>query len=138
MQIELICSHYSRQRNNKNSLNTIKGAFIMSKRMSKHTLDERIKAVLSVIENKKSVNMVAKSYDANYSTIESWVRKYQANGVDGLKEAKNWKKYSKDLKRQAVESYLNGEGSQKIICEKFNISDPDRKSTRLNFSHVAI
>src|SRR5699024_12331269 len=41
-----------------------------------------------------------------------------------LKEAKNWKKYSKDLKRQAVESYLNGEGSQKIICEKFNISDP--------------
>src|SRR5699024_1826751 len=23
-----------------------------------------------------------------------------------------------------VESYLNGEGSQKIICEKFNISDP--------------
>lgn len=92
--------------------------------MSKHTLDERIKAVLSVIENKKSVNMVAKSYDANYSTIESWVRKYQANGVDGLKEAKNWKKYSKDLKRQAVESYLNGEGSQKIICEKFNIPDP--------------
>src|SRR5690625_1912038 len=120
----LICSQYSRQRNNKNSLNTIKGAFLMSKRMTKHTLNERVKAVLGVIEHKKSMNVIAKEYDVDYTTIESWVRKYQADGVDGLQEAKNWKRYSKELKRKAVESYLNGEGSQKVICEKFNISDP--------------
>jgi len=86
----------------------------MSKRMTKHTLDERIKAVLSVIENEKSVNMVAKNYDVDYTTIESWIRKYQADGVDGLKEAKKWKRYSKELKMKAVESYLNGEGSHNL------------------------
>lgn len=92
--------------------------------MTKHTLNERVKAVLGVIEHKKSMNVIAKEYDVDYTTIESWVRKYQADGVDGLQEAKNWKRYSKELKRKAVESYLNGEGSQKVICEKFNISDP--------------
>lgn len=30
--------------------------------------------------------MVAKSCDADYATNESWVRKYQANGIDGLKD----------------------------------------------------
>src|SRR5690625_6645088 len=105
----------------------------MTKRMSKHTLNERIEAVLSVIEHKKSVNAISKEYDVDKTTIKSWVHKYQVDGVDGLIVAKKWKRYSKDLKRQAVDCYLNEEGSQRTICEKL-----DRKSTRLNSSHVAI
>ena len=31
------------------------------------------------------------------------------------------KKYSAELKKQAVEAYLRGEGSQKAICKKFGI-----------------
>lgn len=33
------------------------------------------------------------------------------------------KKYSRELKKQAVESYLRGEGSQREICKKFEILD---------------
>ena len=31
------------------------------------------------------------------------------------------KKYGAELKKQAVEAYLRGEGSQKAICKKFGI-----------------
>lgn len=33
------------------------------------------------------------------------------------------KKYSKELKLEAIQSYLNGEGSLRTICKKFEISD---------------
>ncbi len=94
----------------------------MSKRRSKHTLDERIEAVLRVIEGMASVSTIAKEYAVDRTTINSWVRKYEADGVDGLKEARTWKKYSGELKREAVEFDLNGEGSLRMTCEKFNIS----------------
>lgn len=94
----------------------------MSKRRTKHTLDERVAAVLSVIEEQKSINTVAKEYKVSKSTIKDWVRKYQAEGVEGLKRAKGWKKYSLELKRNAVDFYLNGEGSLPVTCAKFNIS----------------
>ncbi|VEF47428.1 transposase [Bacillus freudenreichii] len=96
----------------------------MSKRMTKHTLDERIQAVICVIEDKKSVTVTAREYGVNKTTIQAWVRKYQANGVDGLKEAKKWKRYSEELKMQAVDFYLKQEAGLKTTCEKFNISDP--------------
>ena len=56
------------------------------------------------------------------TTIKLWVHKYEADGVDGLKEARTWKKYSSELKREAVGFYLNGEGSLRTTCKKFNIS----------------
>lgn len=93
----------------------------MSRRMTKHTLNERIEAVIGVIEHGKSVYAIAKEYSVDKTTIKSWVHKYQTNGVDGLKPPKKWKKYSKELKKQAVDCYLNGEGSLRAICEKFNI-----------------
>ena len=96
----------------------------MSKRMSKHTLNERIEVVLSVLENKKSIRAVAKEYDIDNSTVKTWVQKYRTDGVNGLKEAKTWKCYSKELKKQAVNFYLNREGSLRATCKKFNISDP--------------
>lgn len=94
----------------------------MSKRMSKHTLDERITAALSVIEMQKSINAVAKEYNASSFAIKEWVRKYQSGGVDGLKETKTWKRYSEELKRNAVNFYLEGKGSLFVTCQKFNIS----------------
>jgi len=63
----------------------------MSKRMTKHTLDERIQAVLSAIDNKRPVNTIAREYGVDQTTIHALVRKYEADGVDGLKEKRGWK-----------------------------------------------
>lgn len=90
--------------------------------MTKHTLDERVTAVLSVTEEHQSINTVAKEYNISKSTLKDWVRKYQAEGAEGLKGARGWKKYSLELKRNAVDFYLNGEGSLYEACAKFNIS----------------
>jgi transposase len=94
----------------------------MSKRSSKHTLNERIEVVLRVMEGSASVSRIAEEYAVDRTTINLWVRKYKADGVDGLKDSRTWKGYSSELKREAVEYYLNGEGSLRTTCEKFNIS----------------
>ncbi len=52
----------------------------MSKRGTKHTLDESVAAVLRVIEKQRTVNTVAKEYEVSKFTINNWVRKYQADG----------------------------------------------------------
>ncbi len=94
----------------------------MSKRRSNHTLNERIEAVFGVMEGSVSVSRIAKEYAVDRTTINVWVRKYKENGGDGLKDSRTWKGYSGQLKREAVEFYLNGEGSLRTTCEKFNIS----------------
>lgn len=94
----------------------------MSKRMSKHTLAERVTVVLSVIERQISANTVAKEYKVSNLTIKEWIRKYQAEGVDGLKETKTWKRYSSELKIRAVNFYVAGKGSLTETCKVFNIS----------------
>ena len=94
----------------------------MSKRRSKHTLNERIEAVLRVMEGSTSVSRIAKEYAVDRTTINLWVRKYKADGIDGLKDSRTWKGYSSEQKREAVDFYLNGEGSLRTTCEKFNIS----------------
>lgn len=90
--------------------------------MSKHTLAERVTVVLSVIERQISVNTVAKEYKVSNLTIKEWIRKYQAEGVDGLKETKTWKRYSSELKIRAVNFYVAGKGSLTETCKVFNIS----------------
>ncbi|TFD94488.1 IS3 family transposase [Jeotgalibacillus sp. R-1-5s-1] len=94
----------------------------MSKRTTGHTLDEKLKAVLSVLDEKKSMGVVSRDYQIAEKTIKSWVRKYQSDGIDGLKESKTWKAYSQELKRQAVDYYLAGQGSLSETCARFNIS----------------
>ncbi|HEL1303159.1 TPA: transposase, partial [Streptococcus equi subsp. zooepidemicus] len=56
------------------------------------------------------------------TTIKKWIRKYENSGIDGLKESRTWKQYSKELKEQAVQDYLNNLGSLETIIEKYHIS----------------
>src|SRR5690625_3897142 len=94
----------------------------MYKGVMKHTLDEKIQAVLYVLEGKMPDSVVAKKYTVSHTTIQAWIRKYQLHGVEGLKESTGPKTYSKELKMQAVEFYLNHEGNLEETCKKFDIS----------------
>ena len=46
--------------------------------------------------------------DSQESTFETWRYKYERYGIDGLKESKTWRQYSKELKGQAALEYLSG------------------------------
>ena len=94
----------------------------MSKRTTDHTLDEKLKAVSCFVDEKKPMGTIAKEYRVAKKTLQTWVRKYQSDGIDGLKESKTWRRYPQDLKLQAVDYYLTGQGSLNDTCARFNIS----------------
>jgi transposase-like protein len=94
----------------------------MSKRTTGHTIKEKADAVLDVMNKGYSINQVAKEYQVDTETINYWIKNFKHDGMEGLKESYRWKDYSPDLKREAVEYYLNGEGSLRGTCDRYNIS----------------
>ena len=94
----------------------------MSKRSSR-TVEEKLTAVLSYLEGVKSVSRLAQEYKVSQTTLKAWVRHYQVEGLEGLKERHTWKVYKQELKLQAVLDYLEGHRSQKSIIETYDISD---------------
>lgn len=95
----------------------------MSRRRTNHSLEAKIQAVELVINHHKSLSKVSTEFGINYQTLDSWVYKYKEEGIDGLKESRTWKKYSKALKLQAIQDYLSGEYSLRECCRKHGISD---------------
>lgn len=95
----------------------------MSGRTTNHTLEERVNAVRRVTEEYHSYSQVARDYLVDPLTIEAWVRKYQLDGLEGLKASKSHKNYSNELKYAAVQAYLFGHLSSQACCEKYGISD---------------
>ena len=50
----------------------------------KTTQEERAQIVAFCIEHGKDYALTVKTYQVSYQQIYSWVRKYEASGVDGL------------------------------------------------------
>ncbi|HEL0023088.1 TPA: IS3 family transposase, partial [Streptococcus equi subsp. zooepidemicus] len=93
----------------------------MSKRSPK-SVEEKLELVQLYQEQGVSISTLVSSYGVASTTIKKWIRKYENSGIDGLKESRTWKQYSKELKEQAVQDYLNNLGSLETIIEKYHIS----------------
>lgn len=94
----------------------------MSNRTSNHTLNQRLVAVVKVLERKHSLSGVARELGIARTTLRRWIVNYQNNGVAGLKESHTCRRYPTDLKRAAVLDYLDNHYSQLECCRKYNIS----------------
>lgn len=94
----------------------------MSKRTTKHTIEERYDAVTKYLSGLYSRITISKEYGIDENTLANWIRKYKANGIDGLKESRTWKRYPADLKLNAVLDYLENGYSLRKCCDKYNIS----------------
>ena len=92
----------------------------------KLSVEEKIKIIVDFINNRISQSEAARRGGVARDTINHWVRNYEADGVAAFMTRKN-RVYSPELKRQAVEDYLSGMGSQSEICRKYHI----RKRTQL-------
>lgn len=80
----------------------------MSKR-SKYSPKEKYQIISEVMDGRHSVNTVAKKYALSWTTINDWIRKYNDEGVEGLKESITWKRYDSELKLKAVLAVINEE-----------------------------
>lgn len=84
--------------------------------MSKLSYEERIAAVKEYQAGKGSYKAIAEKYGIVEMTLMDMVAMYEFQGL-----SKERKKYSKELKIQAVTDYLSGKGSQIEICKKYQI-----------------
>lgn len=93
----------------------------MSKR-SKYSPKEKYQIISEVMDGRHSVNTVAKKYALSWRTINDWIRKYNDEGVEGLKESTTWKRYDSELKRKAVLAVINEEMSLSRATVFFQLS----------------
>lgn len=75
------------------------GGYLMTKDIKprKTTLEERIRIVEYCIANSNDYSAAAKAYSCSYGQVYSWVKKYAANGVDGLKDGRGRTKPEEEL-----------------------------------------
>lgn len=90
--------------------------------MSKISYEKKVETVLKYINGNISQSQGAKKCNVSLASFQVWIRKYKAEGEEGLKETKKYKKYSTELKQRAVKDYLLGKASQEEICKQYKIS----------------
>lgn len=90
----------------------------MSKR--KISGNEKLTAVLRYLDGSISQCQIARDLNVCLASVQQWISNYESMGADVFL-MKGRKKYSKELKIQAVEDYLAGSGSQTDICKKYGV-----------------
>ena len=91
---------------------------------AKFSYEKKIAAIKEYREGKESYKTIARKYGIGITTLKDMVAIYE---IKDTREKGN-KKYSKELKLQAVTDYLSGKGSQSDICKKYKIRN--RKQLR--------
>lgn len=86
----------------------------------KISAEDKIYAVNLYLDGKENQYRIASMFDASMASVQQWIGNYESMGLDPF-TVKEYKKYSKELKQQAVLDYLAGRGYQDDICKKYGI-----------------
>lgn len=84
--------------------------------------EDKLQAVQEYLDGNTTQMAMAKKYNISLASFQKWVRKYEAEGANGLCPSETYKKYSMEVKYSAVNDYLSGVGSLEQICLKYKIS----------------
>lgn len=84
--------------------------------------EQKLKAVTEYLQGQTSQAKVAAKYGVKPSSFQTWLSKYDSEGIGGLKKSNKYKQYPVELKYAAVIEYLSGDMSQQEICKKYRIS----------------
>ena len=88
----------------------------------KLSAEEKAKVIEDYINNRISLSEAARRGGVVRDTISQWARNYEADGMAAFMTCRN-RVYSPELKRQAVEDYLSGKGSQAELSKKYGLRD---------------
>jgi len=94
----------------------------MSKRV-KYTAEEKYEIIREYQDGLGTLSDIAYKYKIYKKSITRWVYKFERYGIEGLVESNTWKKYSKELKENAIQDYLSGEVNLTEVIRKYEISD---------------
>ncbi len=77
----------------------------MSKRIPK-SVEEKLEIANLYLEKGKSISSLIREYGVSDTAIRTWGRKYQQLDVAGLRESRNWIRYSKEVKATSEGIYF--------------------------------
>ena len=90
-------------------------------RKRKLTDEERIAAAKACAEGRMSRSEAARRLGVAKASVQEWVAQYKQNGPLALQNKAANNTYSSELKRKAVEEYLSGIGSLRVITAKYGL-----------------
>lgn len=90
--------------------------------MSKISYEEKVQAIRKIEKEEESIRSIARKLCTSDTSVRRWLNKYESQGAESLRKVHINKRYSKELKIQAVEDYLSGKGSLNDICKKYKIN----------------
>ena len=85
--------------------------------------EEKIKIVINYLSGFMGAKEICAQHGIDKQTLRRWVQRYETRGASGLTSSKQNRRYEPKTKQAAVCAYLNGEGSLKDVCRKYDISD---------------
>ena len=88
----------------------------------KLNLEEKVRLIKSYQKGEQGLRKSAELAGVAYETFRRWVKRYEVEGVDAFK-VHSQQVYSPDLKWDAVQAYLSGEGSQIEVSKKYKLRD---------------
>ena len=109
-------------------------------RKSKIEPAEKVKIIERVLADEISATEAARLIGVDRSSIRDWRNLYLSDGPSALMVQSNNKTYSKELKLQAVQEYLDGKSSQRDIVKKYHLrsSSQLRKWIKVYTTHGEI
>ena len=87
------------------------------------TVEEKWEVIRPFIEEDVNIHVLSARFGIDYKVISSWVRKYKADGMDGLKRRAGRKDYPDSLKLEAVRDVLQNGMSFPEAVVKHGISE---------------
>lgn len=93
--------------------------------MNRIDADIKIDYVDQYLRNEISQCEIVRRLGVSLATVQQWIRNYEIDGPNTFLRTK-YKKYSTELKRNAVAEYLLGKSSQGQICKKYGILSRSR------------
>ena len=101
-------------------------------RKSKYTIEEKVQAVLDYKNGIRGMTQICNDLGLNQSGIDlyRWVKQYDKYGEIVFHPKERNKEYSKEFKEMVVREYLDGKGSARDLCYKYDILS---MSTLLNW-----
>ena len=87
----------------------------------KATPEEKVNFIREYLAGNISQCKAARCLGVTLYSFQRWIIQYRTEGIDAFLPHECNRVYPAELKLQAVRSYLNGEGSQLTICQKYKI-----------------
>lgn len=88
---------------------------------SKTSATEKANIVLGYLKGEYGIQEAGRRISVDKATIRRWVAQYESEGMEAFLPHDKNRVYLPEMKRQAVQDYLSGEGSLLDICKSHKI-----------------